>query len=229
MATTVTTWNKGKAPAGATGWQLTPDIRAGLESMNVLVPVADEAEMVGLTPPLGKHVGMAATRADLGGVIFVWDGADWTVPPGAPPVAHMGKTAGVQAIGAGLTLITMTASQMLKGGFTFDAAESALVVPVTGVYRVTVNAYATGSFNYTEHIRAFRNNVTIDIGARMSKADSSDVSASGTGHFPLNAGDKINLYGQGFGTNAANAATLGTNGYDGVYLELEYHSMNVAY
>lgn len=77
MAATVATWNKGKAPAGDTGWQLTPDVRAGLESMNVIVPVADQAERDGLTPPLGKYPGMAVARMDLGALIEVWDGSAW--------------------------------------------------------------------------------------------------------------------------------------------------------
>lgn len=77
MAATVTTWNKGKAPAGGTGWQLTPDVRSGLESMNVVVPVANQSERDGLTPPLGKYIGMAVTRNDLGGIIEVWNGSQW--------------------------------------------------------------------------------------------------------------------------------------------------------
>lgn len=73
----ITTWNKGLSPAGTNGWLLLPDIRAGLESMNVLVPVADATERDGITPPLGKYAGMAVTRADRGGRIEVWDGAIW--------------------------------------------------------------------------------------------------------------------------------------------------------
>ena len=76
----ITTWNKGKAPAGTNGWNLTPDVRAALESLNVIVPVANQAERDGLTPPLGKYVGMAVTRADRGGLIEVWDGAGWKSP-----------------------------------------------------------------------------------------------------------------------------------------------------
>lgn len=76
----ITTWNKGSAPAGTNGWQLTPDVRGGLESMNVIVPVANAAERDGLTPPLGKYVGMAVTRADLGGLIEVWNGTIWLSP-----------------------------------------------------------------------------------------------------------------------------------------------------
>lgn len=109
MAATVTTWNKGKAPAGASGWNLTPDVRAGLESMNVVVPVANQSERDGLTPPLGKYIGMSVTRADLGGIIEVWNGSDWLSPanrfnvPGVPsnqiPLIQSGEVSAV--IGAG--------------------------------------------------------------------------------------------------------------------------------
>lgn len=75
--TGVATWNKGLAPAGTDGWRLTPDVQAAMESLNVVVPVATQTERDALTPPLGKYVGMAVTRADLNGRIEVWDGAIW--------------------------------------------------------------------------------------------------------------------------------------------------------
>lgn len=75
--TGVTRWNKTISKAGADGWNLTTDDGKGLDSANVLVPVATQAERDGLTPPLGKYAGMAVTRADLGGRIEVWDGAKW--------------------------------------------------------------------------------------------------------------------------------------------------------
>lgn len=76
--TGITTWNKGKSPAGADGWNLTANVMAALESMNVIVPVANQAERDGLTPPLGKYAGMAVCRLDLPNMqVEVWDGAAW--------------------------------------------------------------------------------------------------------------------------------------------------------
>lgn len=78
MTASVPTWNKGKAPAGDTGWNLTPDVRAGLESMNVVVPVATGAERDGVTPPAGKYAGMVASRAEVpGSPLETYDGTNW--------------------------------------------------------------------------------------------------------------------------------------------------------
>lgn len=107
MATTVPTWNKGKAPAGNTGWQLTPDIRAGLESMNVVVPVANKAERDGITPPLGKYVGMVVSRADLNGLLEVWDGTRWE----SGPIGFLGEQSNAGATSTGTAqnaLVTKT-------------------------------------------------------------------------------------------------------------------------
>ena len=75
--TGVTRWNKTKTKAGADGWSLTTDDGTAFDSANVVVPVANATERDGLTPPLGKYVGMAVTRADLGGIIEVWNGSAW--------------------------------------------------------------------------------------------------------------------------------------------------------
>lgn len=75
--TDVITWNKGTAPAGTNGWLLLPDVRKALESMNVPVPVATQAERDGITPPLGRYVGMSVLRADLGNLLETWDGSAW--------------------------------------------------------------------------------------------------------------------------------------------------------
>lgn len=76
MAGTVR-WNKTTTPAGPDGWNLTPDVGKALESVNAVVPVANQAERDGLAPPLGKYPGMVVSRADLNGLLEVWDGALW--------------------------------------------------------------------------------------------------------------------------------------------------------
>ena len=75
--TGVTRWNKTISKAGADGWNLTTDDGKGLDSANVIVPVATQAERDGLTPPTGKYAGMIAGRNDIPGALDIYDGAAW--------------------------------------------------------------------------------------------------------------------------------------------------------
>jgi hypothetical protein len=76
--TGVTTWNKATAPAGSDGWNLTPDVRKAIETLNAPVPVASAAERDALTPPGGTYAGMQVIRTDLQGCpTQTWDGAQW--------------------------------------------------------------------------------------------------------------------------------------------------------
>lgn len=90
--TGIARWNKAKTPAGADGWNLTPDIGTALDSANVVVPVGSQAERDALTPPLGKYAGMVVSRTDLAGSpLEVWDGARWwgtTIQTLAPNTAN---------------------------------------------------------------------------------------------------------------------------------------------
>lgn len=129
----ITTWNKGKAPAGTSGWNLTPDVRAALESMNVIVPVADQAERDGLTPPLGKYVGMAVTREDLGGLIQVWDGAAWKSPTASTAAvvtdANWSATGQItRALSPDGQSMTSIAERMLRTGPSFTLTTSYLPI-----------------------------------------------------------------------------------------------------
>lgn len=76
--TGVTRWNKSTTPAGPDGWNLTPDIGKALDTANVPVPVASQAERDGLTPPGGKYPGMMVIRMDISGCpVEIWDGLGW--------------------------------------------------------------------------------------------------------------------------------------------------------
>lgn len=76
--TGVPTWNKGVAPAGTEGWNLTPNVLRAMESLNVPVPVATSAARDALAPPGGKYPGMMVVRTDQAGMpVEKWDGSNW--------------------------------------------------------------------------------------------------------------------------------------------------------
>jgi hypothetical protein len=141
--TGITTWNKGKAPAGADGWSLTPDVRAALESMNVLVPVVNNAERDGITPPLGKYAGMAVTRADLNGLIEVWNGSTWRAPS---PIGFLGSAtnAGNTTTGTSQnTLVSVTVD--LQANRRIKVTAKALARPDTAAQYAEYSIWAGGT------------------------------------------------------------------------------------
>jgi len=108
--TGVTTWNKSIVPAGADGWNLTPDVRKAIETTNYPVPVASVAERDGLTPPSGKYVGMQVIRTDLPGCpVETWDGSVWQ---GVTWTSYTPTWAGWIALGTGFA---STGSYLLRG------------------------------------------------------------------------------------------------------------------
>jgi hypothetical protein len=112
--TGVTRWNKSKTPAGADGWNLTPDIGTALDTANVIVPVASQAERDGLTPPItGKYAGMVVARTDIAGMpLEKWDGSVWIRQPivDTSAITNDGNwviTGGlVRTVATGLTQVT---------------------------------------------------------------------------------------------------------------------------
>lgn len=76
--TAVTRWNKSKSPAGTDGWNLTTDVGTAMDSVNAVVPVADQTERDGLAPPAGKYPGMTVIREDIPGYpLEVYTGSGW--------------------------------------------------------------------------------------------------------------------------------------------------------
>jgi hypothetical protein len=108
--TGVPTWNKSTAPAGADGWNLTPDVRKAIETSNFPVPVANVTERDALTPPAGKYAGMQVLRTDLPGCpVETWDGSNWQ---GVAWVPYTPTWAGWAALGTGFV---STGSYLLLG------------------------------------------------------------------------------------------------------------------
>jgi hypothetical protein len=78
--TGVTRWNKAVTLAGGDGWLLTPNIGTALDTSNVIVPVATQAERDGLTPPGGKYAGMTVARTDIvTAPLERYDGTKWSL------------------------------------------------------------------------------------------------------------------------------------------------------
>jgi hypothetical protein len=136
------------------------------------------------------------------------------------PFGHMGRTGGFQAIGTDPTKVLMDTAQVLQGGVTFDNANDALIIPETGVYRVTVRGYATGGSAYWHDCAAYLNGARLSQAAcRFTKPDSQDYLVGASGLARLNAGDAVSLYATRSGSTGS---TYGTDGYNGAFVEVEY-------
>jgi hypothetical protein len=63
-----TRWNKGKTIVNSDAYNLAGDDATQSDTLNVIVPVASQAERDALAPPQGVYAGMAVARTDLPGV-----------------------------------------------------------------------------------------------------------------------------------------------------------------
>jgi hypothetical protein len=112
--TGVIRWNKAKTQAGSDGWNLTTDIGTALDTANVIVPVATQAERDGLTPPsTGKYAGMVVARTDIAGIpLEKYDGSAWIRQPitDTSPITNDGNwtiSGGlIRSVATGLTQVT---------------------------------------------------------------------------------------------------------------------------
>lgn len=135
--TGVIRWNKSKTPAGADGWNLTTDLGTALDTANVIVPVATQAERDGLTPPVtGKYAGMVVARTDIAGMpLEKWDGSAWI----REPVVDTGEvtTDGFWTISGGLTRTVLSGRKQVTatlqmtrttGSITINTTDSTLII-----------------------------------------------------------------------------------------------------
>lgn len=174
---------------------------------------------------LVKHDGLTVMRLDVAGnPSETWDEGDliWRPAMGNAPFGHLGRTSGSQSTNTTAVTVQMDAAQELRGGMTFDNATDSLVIPLTGLYRVTVKLYTTGSATgkHTCSIsKVGSGGATIPgCAVQVNKSDTTDWFGDTTVTTPLTAGDK--LYMAAASTSASN--TWGTNGYDGTFLEVQY-------
>lgn len=128
----VTTWNKATVPGGTNPWDLRADIQQAVESANIPVPVASQAERDALNPPGGKYPGMAVFRTDFHGALQVWDGSTWD--NSINPVANSGWT----LTGHVVKRATTSGTQVSAG---FQASYSGGSIPLgnsfTGMFTIT--------------------------------------------------------------------------------------------
>lgn len=138
---------------------------------------------------------------------------------GAQPYGHMGRTAGFQAL-SGLTTVQMDAAQTLVGGITFDNAADSLIVPTAGYYRITAQAYFSGTIGGDDigHIFHTQNGVDTVI-ARSSVTPTSVDSSTNLSAIKLaSAGDKFRLSLLSGGQQA-----WGTDGFNGCWLDVAWY------
>lgn len=153
---------------------------------------------------------------------LVFDGTNWQRLHTRVAYAHMGKTNGFQAITSGTpTVVTMSAAQVLEGGFTFDDANDALVVPFTGTYRMTMQYYATGGADYgiVAWLKLVTGDVTYGQVTDRKVGGINDVSKTTSVIRSATAGDKFRVMCQHDG---GGGSAWGTDGYMGVFLNMEF-------
>ena len=103
-----TTWNKATVESGTDPWNLVPDNKKAVETLNTVVTVASAAERDGLTPPGGKYVGMIVDRTDTGRYER-WNGSAWRYAHSARLGLHR-QAAVTIATATYATLCTVTAT-----------------------------------------------------------------------------------------------------------------------
>jgi hypothetical protein len=111
-----TRWNKGRTIVNSDAYNLAGDLATDLDTYNLPVPVASQAERDALVPPGGKYAGMLVCRTDLAGCpIERYDGTTWwgdstqaltlnTANFNAPPTGYGPLTLAISAGGRVATL-----------------------------------------------------------------------------------------------------------------------------
>lgn len=147
------------------------------------------------------------------------DSSGWRPMVSTNPMGHMGQTNLFQLIGTGVYL-TFSAAQILRGGVTFNNATDSLIIPTTGLYRFNLRILATGGTAYVAKTWLRRNTVNTGIYTYFPKDNSGDYTSCVSGIMQLTAGDAMSLWME-TDTDHVNAASYGSTGYDGTYLEVE--------
>jgi len=146
--TAVARWNKTATPPGTDGWNLTTDLGKALDSANVIVPVATQAERDALTPPLGKYAGMTVVRMDVAGnPLEVWDGSVGNrYSPTYAKAAGRGVLNSIPAVNPNLGPVWVpfpTGRFTLAPIVTITSDQSRVIVVAADVSTTGFNLYAT--------------------------------------------------------------------------------------
>ena len=164
-----------------------------------------------------QYLTRPATRVRISGFDWVRDidatGNPVWVQPGMD--AHAGKANGFQNMSGGKFVKFDLQTQ--RGGFTTVDDGSALVFPVSGLYRVTARCYLSGggAGEYGAAIRQVGDNSVIQWLHVQKPSGGSDASADTSFMRPFAAGSGVRMW------LDVPIATWGSTGYDGCYLEAE--------
>jgi hypothetical protein len=198
--------------AAGTPWRIAPTVRD-------FRPLLTRA-----TLPTDAHLGFEAVLTDENMRIVRKVTAGWEAMT-ERPFGHVGCTDGFQSISAANgAYVVFSAVQDLVGGMTFDNATDALVIPITGRYRVLAKPYFTGGSNFNGTATVSLNSTALPVPAAngiglyqsLYKWDAADYIGFGDVTRKFTAGDKLRLW-----MKCPNS-TYGTDGYNGSFLEVEY-------
>lgn len=155
------------------------------------------SQMTWLSTNGKAHDGLTFWRTDLL-MEFIYIGGTWYPYGGKLPWATARKF-GDQDVAAGDVMLTL-AAVTLAGGFTFNAADSSLVIPFTGMYEVSGNIYiwaSSGSYRGCQVMNATTGDTLIG-----ASTNSNWTIQTPKRRVNLTAGTKIRLRTSGDATNS---------------------------
>lgn len=216
---------KKQLPAMGDNYKYVDEQRAFAASIRDIVPVVDRAEADtiasqmtadgrGVTDSNPLIVFNNATKN-----VEIRDAAGWRPMVATAPLGHVGQTGGATLLGAG-RFVPFDTAQYLRGGVTFDNGADALIIPTTGLYRFNARCHFSGGSGYTGFGQLRKNAVATGIYTPVYKPDVWDQAGNAIGILQLNAGDSMTIWMETSNNNAS-AATWGTNGHNGTFLEME--------
>lgn len=203
--------------AGADTYDYVNDQRRLAGSIRSVVPAADNAGVATIVAAMntdGRPVTdtnpLIASNIAEKGLQLV--GSSGTIRPASPQLifAHAGKSNGFTA--GNLNPVPITA-QILRGGMTL--VSNGIVVPISGLYRVTAKGYSSGAPTGLCILAVNQNAAFTGASVQWTKTQTDEYMTCSAVH-TMAAGDNISL--------AMNqpASIYGADGYNGTWLEVEY-------
>jgi hypothetical protein len=139
-----------------------------------------------------------------------------------PTKGKLWRTSAFQALTGTGTDVDFEASR-LSGGMTAGSGSNGLVVPKSGLYKVSVYGYATGSDLWRAQFTAYRVRSAVadkDITfLGFWKESTFDSAMTADNEVPLAAGDEIRVKAS---SSSGSGSTWGTDETNGVRLHVEY-------
>lgn len=208
-------------------------LNAMLASVNDIVPVANTTDRATTAAALGPTTSrpLVVYRADAAPgheIEITTDGSTWWVIPSTPVArGKMWRTAGGSAaMTPGTEYVVGMDAARVSGGVTFETGIDSLVVPLDGLYDLTIGLYIT--LNVTAVVGSWINRTrasvaaaAIAFGPHVNKtiATVDDRAAWGHQAVPLQAGDRLSLVVLSY---SGSPAYFGQAEGQGSFLTLEY-------